>query len=171
MKRIHNLMLLVALIITLFLIAPVPQASAISDKIIKQRIESEVSETFRLKGTKVEVAVEDGYVVLYGAVDLYIQKMLYGQIAWKTKGVFEVDNEIRVAPKLPRNDADIKRNIMAVIHSHRRLQGVNLKIAVQRGAVRIHAVFGHAGDVLFFKHRVAEIEGVITINIIAKFTV
>ncbi len=97
--------------------------------------------------------------------------MLYEQIAWKTKGVVEVDNEIRVVPKLPQADADIKRNIIEVVHTHRRLQGVNLEVAVDRGAVRIYVTFEHPCDVLFFKHRVAEIEGVIAINIIAKFIV
>jgi len=169
MQRKHNLKLFVALITTFSAMVTVPQALAMSDKIMKQRIEDKANDTFRLRGTKVEVAVEDGYVVLYGTVDLYIKKMLYEQIAWKTKGVVEVDNEIRVVPKLPRADADIKRNIMEVVHSHRRLQGVNLEVTVESGAVRIHATFEHPSDVLFFKRRVAEIEGVIAINIIAKF--
>ena len=171
MQRKHNLKLLVALITTFSAMVMVPQALAMSDKIIKQRIEDKANDTFRLKRTKVEVAVEDGYVVLYGTVDLYIKKMLYEQITWKTKGVFEVENEIRVVPKLPQADADIKRNIMEVVHSHRRLQGVNLEVAVEGGAVRINATFEHPSDVLFFKHRVAEVEGVITINIFAQFVV
>jgi hypothetical protein len=165
----HNLKLLVALITTFSALVTVPQALAMSDKSLKQNIEDKANDTFRLRETKVEVAVEDGYVVLHGTVDLYIKKMLYEQIAWKTKGVVEVDNEIRVVPKLPQADADIKRNIMEVVPFHRRLQGVNLEIAVKGGAVGIQATFKHPSDVLFFKHRVAEIEGVIAINIIAKF--
>ena len=170
-QRKHNIKLLVALITTFSAMVTASQALAMSDKILKQRIEDKINDTFRLRGTKVEVAVEDGYVVLYGTVDLYIKKMLYEQIAWKTKGVVEVENEIRVVPKLPQADTDIKRNIMEVVHSHHRLQGVNLEVAVERGAVRIHATFEHPSDVLFFKHRVAEIEGVIAINIIAKLIV
>jgi len=171
MQRKHKLKLIVALITTFSAMVMVPQALAMSDKIIKQRIEDKANDTFRLKGTKVEVAVEDGYVVLYGTVDLYIKKLLYVQIAWKTKGVVEVDNEIRVVPKLPQADADIKRNIMEIVHSHRRLQGVNLEVAVDGGAVRIYVTFEHPCDVLFFKHRVAEIEGVIAIEIDASFNV
>ena len=171
MQRKHKLKLIVALITIFSAMVMAPQALAMSDKIIKQRIEDKANDTFRLRGTTVEVAVEDGYVVLYGTVDLYIKKMLYEQIAWKTKGVVEVDNEIRVVPKLPQADADIKRNIIEVVHTHRRLQGVNLEVAVEGGAVRIHVTSEHPSDVLFFKHRVAEIEGVIAINIIAKFIV
>jgi osmotically-inducible protein OsmY len=77
----------------------------------------------------------------------------------------EVDNEIRVVPKLPQADADIKRKIMDSVQSHHRLQGVNLKVAVEGGTVSIRAVFDHPRDVLFLKRRVAEIEGVIVIEI------
>ncbi len=69
MQRKHNLKLIVALITTFSAMVMAPQALAMSDKIIKQRIEDKTNDTLRLKGTKVEVAVEDGYVVLYGTVD------------------------------------------------------------------------------------------------------
>ncbi len=150
---------------------PAPQALAVSDEIIKQRIEDEAGDTFRLKETKVEVAVEDGYIVLYGVVGLYIQKMLYEQIAWKTEGVVEVENEIRVVPKLAWADADIKRKIMEIVHSHPRLQAMNLSVEVEGGAALIHGAFEHPRDVLFFKRQVAEIEGVITLSIMADFLV
>ena len=165
MSRKHNLKLLVALITTLSAMVPVPQAFAMSDKIIKQSIENEAIDTFRLRGTKIEVAVEDGYVVLYGTVGLYIQRMFYEQIAWKTVGVAEVDNEIRVVPGRPQTDAAIERKIMQLAHTHRQLQGLNCKVKVEGGAVRIRAVFDHPRDVLFLKRRVAEIEGVIAIEI------
>jgi osmotically-inducible protein OsmY len=52
-----------------------------SDKAIKQRIEDQAADTLGLRKTKVDLAVEEGYVVLYGTVGLYIQKMLYEQLA------------------------------------------------------------------------------------------
>jgi len=172
MKRKCNSALLPALLImALSVTVPAPQALAMSDEIIKQRIEDAATDTSRLKKAKVEVAVEDGYVVLYGVVGLYIQKMLYEQIAWKTEGVVEVENEIRVVPKLARADEDITRKIMEIVHSHPRLQAMNLDIEVERGAALIHGTFEHPRDVLFLKHQVAEIEGVITLSIMAKFLV
>ena len=169
MKKDRNLMLLVVLIIIVSGITPDRAALAMSDKIIKQRIEDEAADTFRLRGTKVDLAVEDGYVVLYGTVGLYIQKMLYEQIAWKTKGVVEVDNEIRVVPGLPQTDKAIERKIMELVQTHRRFQGVDVNVTVKEGAVHIRTTLDHPRDVLFLKRRVAEIDGVISINIQAKF--
>jgi len=37
--------------------------------------------------------------------------MIYEQIAWKTEGVIEIDNEIRVVPGWPQTDAVIDRKI------------------------------------------------------------
>ena len=59
MQRKCNLIRLLALIITLSVMVPAPQALAMSDEIIKQRIEDAAGDTFRLEKTKVEVAVED----------------------------------------------------------------------------------------------------------------
>ena len=167
MKQKRNLKLLVFMVAILFALAP--GVLAMSDKIIKQRIEDEATDNFRLRGTKVNLAVEDGFVVLYGTVGLYIQKMLYGQIAWKTKGVAEVDNEIRVVPGLAQSDAVIERKIMELVQTHRRFQGVNVIVTVVKGAVHIHTTLDHPQDVLFLKRTVAEIQGVVDINIQAKF--
>ena len=164
-------MFLVVLIIIVSGITHGRAALAMSDKIIKQRIEDKAADTFRLRGTKVDLAVEDGYVVLYGTVGLYIQKMLYEQIAWKTKGVVEVDNEIRVVPGLPQTDKAIERKIMELVQTLRRFQGVDVNVTVKEGAVHIRTTLDHPRDVLFLKSKVAEITGVISINIQAKFFV
>jgi len=171
MKKNRSLMLIVALIIIVFGLAHAHPALAMSDKIIKQRIKDEAADTFRLRETKVDLAVEDGYVVLYGTVSLYIQKMLYEQIAWKTKGVFEVDNEISVVPGLPQTDTAIERKIMELVQTHHRFQCVNVIVMVLKGAVHIRVTLDHPLDVLFLKHKVAEIDGVTSINIQAKFIV
>jgi osmotically-inducible protein OsmY len=171
MKKKRNQMLLVGLIIIVSGITHTHTVLAMSDNIIKQRIEDEAVGTLSLRETKVDLAVEDGYVVLYGTVDLYIQKMLYEQIAWKTEGVVEVDNEIRVVPGLPQSDAIIERKIMEIAQTHRRFQGVEVDVTVKEGAVYIRTTLDHPRDVLFLKSRVAEITGVISINIQAKFVV
>jgi osmotically-inducible protein OsmY len=171
MKKNCNLMLLVVLIIIVSGITQDRAALAMSDKIIKQRIEDEAADTLSLRETKVDLAVEDGYVVLYGTVGLYIQKMFYEQIAWKTKGVVEVDNEIRVVPGLPQTDTAIERKIMEIVQTHCRFQGVDVNVTVKEGAVYIRTTLDHPRDVLFLKNRVAEITGVISINIQAKFLV
>ena len=66
MKKNRNLMLLVVLIIIVSGITQTRAALAMSDKIIKQRIEDEAADTLSLRKTKVDLAVEDRYDVLYG---------------------------------------------------------------------------------------------------------
>ena len=171
MKKNRNMMLLVVSIIIVSGITHAHAALAMSDKVIKQRIEDQAADTLSLRETKVDLAVEDGYVVLYGTVGLYIQKMLYEQIAWKTEGVVEVDNEIRVVPGLPQTDKAIERKIMELVQTHRRFQGVDVNVTVKEGAVHIRTTLDHPRDVLFLKSRVAEITGVTSINIQAKFVV
>jgi len=167
--KINKLLISILVILGLFGTSSVAVASTISDKEIKQKIEKTAADTIRLRGAKVDIAVEKGFVVLSGKVDLYIQKMLYDQIAWKTEGVIEVDNEIRVVPILPQTDADIERKIMKVIRTYDRFQKITIIPEVNKGAVNIRITLNHPADVLFLKRRVAEIDGVVSIAIQAKF--
>lgn len=169
MEQKSSLKLLITVFAILAFLSPVTRSLALSDKLIQQSIEDKAADTFSLRVTKVNVAVEDGYVVLYGTVSVYIQKIFYEQIAWKAKGVVEVDNEIRVVPRLQHSDADIERKIMELVQNHGTLQGAIHKVTVEEGAVLAHATFENPGDVQFFKYRLAEIVGVISIDIRAKF--
>jgi hypothetical protein len=47
--------------------------------------------------------------------------MLYEQIIWNTKGVVEVDNEIRVVPRLLQTDGAVERKIMELVNIHQKL--------------------------------------------------
>jgi osmotically-inducible protein OsmY len=152
-------------------ITQVQQVLALSDETIKQRIEGAAANMAQLRGTKVVIIVEDCYVILSGAVRLYSQKMTYERITWQTMGVLEVENEISVVPLVPLPDADIERKIREIVKTYPRFQGVQLKIRVQEGSVFLRAIFEHPRDVLFLKHRVAEIEGVTAIQIEAAFRV
>jgi len=147
----------------------VPCTWALSDELIKQNIENDAADTLRLRATKVDIVVEDGNVVLFGEVGLYIQKMLYEKIAWKNQGVIEVDNEIRVVPRLPQTDAAVERRIMQAIQTHQRFKGAKVAVTVETGNVFIRINLDHPSDIIFLKHRVAEIEGVVSIEIQAKF--
>ena len=93
------------------------------------------------------------------------------KIAWKNQAVIEVDNEIRVVPRLSQTDAAVERRIMEVIRTHGRFKGVKVAITMEKGDVFIRFNLDHPSDILFLKHRVAEIEGVIFIDIQAKFFV
>jgi osmotically-inducible protein OsmY len=170
MMRTNNKpILLVLVIINVFGLLYVPRTLALSDDLIKQEIENEAADTLHLRGTRVDLVVEDGYVDLFGEVGLYIQKMFYEKIAWKNKGVIEVENEIRVVPRLRQTDAAVERRITEIIKTHNRLKGAKVAVTVEKGDVYIRINLDHPSDILFLKQRVAEIEGVIPIDIQDKF--
>ncbi len=171
MRTTNKRMLRILVIVNIVGLIYVTPTLALSDELIKQEIENEAADTLRLRSTRVDLAVQDGNVVLFGEVGLYIQKMLYEKIAWKNQGVVEVDNEIRVVPRLRQTDDAVERRIMEVIRTHGRFKGAKVAVTVEKGNVYMRINLVHPSDILFLKHRVAEIEGVISIDIQAKFFV
>ena len=95
--------------------------------------------------------------------------MLFEKIAWKTEGVAEVENEIQIVPKSPQTDAAIERRIKEILQTYKQFQGFIVSISVEAGAVDVRIRLNHPADVIFLKKRIAEIEGVISIDIQAKF--
>ena len=123
----------------------------------------------RLEDTEVHIAVRGGQVVLSGTVYLYSQKLLYEHIVKRTPGVVEIDNDIRVVPRLPVEDAEIAGYIHSLIKEHQRFRHTEITVDVTGGAVRLRGTFYDPGDLLFLQHQVAEIEGVIRLEIVARF--
>src|SRR5262245_1444904 len=74
---------------------------AVGDREILEHIAIQTHQDKRLEDTEVHVVVQGGQVVLSGAVYLYSQKMLYEHIVWRTPGVIDLNNDIRVTPRLP----------------------------------------------------------------------
>jgi hypothetical protein len=59
--------------------------------------------------------------------------MLYEHIVWRTPGVVEVDNDMRVVPRLPVEDAEIARHIHTLIQGHPRFQHAEITVHVTQG--------------------------------------
>ncbi len=148
-----------------------PQALADTDRIIKQAIEEAAAKSPELQGTDAGIAVEGRTVILFGSVRLFLHKMLYEQIAWQTIGVLEVDNEIRVVPRVPLSDAAIERKIWEIVKRHEQFHTSEMKVTVEHGTVFLRGTFGNPQDVIFLKKRMAAIEGVIAIDIDVGFRV
>ena len=136
---------------------------------LAERIEEQARQDERLVGTRVAVAAERGDVVLSGTVRLYGQKLRYEQIAWQTAGVRDVENEIRVVPLMPVDDAEIERQVVGILHPSRRFHGAGIRVEVSGGFVRLAGTFHDPADVLFLKHLVADVEGVVDMEITVRF--
>ena len=139
------------------------------DYFIQKEIEARFSAHEKLRGAGIKVHVEAQLVVLTGRVRLYEQKLIGGRIAWTTPGVVEVDNEIRVLPKLPVSDAAIERKIRDIVKSDDRYQDAKLEVRVNQGEVKLTGSFLGFSDPTILKHKVAAIEGVVDIEISAAF--
>lgn len=156
----------------LFLMVVLFQASpalARSDDLIQHEIEAQIADSTTLRGSRIEVHVEQRLVVLSGEVRLYEQKLVSDRIAWTTLGVFEVDNEIQVVPKVPLADVAIERKVQEIVKSHRRFHGAGVVAEVDNGVVVIQGSFFGISDPAFLKHQVAMIPGVVNIRINAAF--
>jgi osmotically-inducible protein OsmY len=123
----------------------------------------------RLEGTQVHIAVQGGHVILAGTVSRYSQKLLYEHIVERTPGVVEIDNNIRVVPRLPVEDAEIAAHIRTLVKDHQRFHNAEITVDVTEGAVSLSGVFHDPGDVLWLTHQVAEIEGVVDLEVMARF--
>jgi hypothetical protein len=56
-----------------------------------------------------------------------------------------------------------------MIKDHQRFQNTEMTVEVTEGVVSLSGTFYNPGDILFLKHQVAEIEGVIRLEILARF--
>jgi osmotically-inducible protein OsmY len=83
--------------------------------------------------------------------------------------VVELNNDIRVVPRLPVEDTEIAGHIHTLLKGHQRFQNAEITVDVTEGAVSLSGTFYDPGDFLFLQHQVAEIEGVIRLEIMAQF--
>jgi osmotically-inducible protein OsmY len=139
--------------------------------LLQQRVQEQIDTDEQLEGTQITVAVNESQVVLSGTVWLYSQKMRSEQIAWRTYGVLEVDSEIRVTPRVPTTDRELTHAIALLILQFPQLQLAGIIVTVTDGHVDLSGTFYDASDVLLLKHRVADIEGVVSITIAVKYAV
>jgi osmotically-inducible protein OsmY len=139
------------------------------DREVLDRIAIQIHRDERLEGTQVHVSVQGGHVTLSGTVYLYSQKLLYEHLVGRTPGAVKLNNKIRVVPRLPVEDAEIARHIHTLITGHQRFQHAEIMVDVTEGVVSLSGTFHDPDDVLALKHQVAEIEGVIRLEIMTRF--
>jgi len=168
MKTKNNVLPVLLLIMTLF---QTNAALARSDDLIKSEIEAKISETTALQNTPIKVDVDKRLVVLSGNVRLLEQKLITERIAWTTMGVFEVDNEMQVVPKIPLADVGIEQKIKMIIKSDAQFVTAGVTVRAINGEVVLSGSFTNLHDPSRLKHKVADIEGVVDIKMNASFVI
>ena len=113
--------------------------TSISDGVIKVKISDRFIQSSASLFTNVTVAVNDGAVLLTGAVEKPEHKVEATQLAWQTRGVIEVINEIEIKDKSSLKD--IAKDLAAAAQLRAKLiaeQGVssiNFSVDVVNGTV------------------------------------
>jgi len=143
----------------------VEKTEAPEDAGLRTRIEARLADLPDREGAEIRVAVREGQVVLQGTVRLLEQSLRAEQATWRTLGVLDVDNELRVLPQAPGGDAAIERQVRLIIKGGGDFIDTNLAVEVTAGVVRLRGLFQDPGDVLALKHRVASIPGVLGVEI------
>jgi osmotically-inducible protein OsmY len=134
-----------------------------SDAEVRARIEQRLGQ-LSAPGSRINVAVAEGNVVLYGTVRVLEHALRAEQAVWQTEGVSDVDNELRVVPLAGGGDAAIEREVRSVL-ADERFAGVEIRIEVEAGHVRLRGRILDPVDVLALKHRIAAIEGVVSVEL------
>ena len=152
------------ILLLLMALLQVTPALAQSDLVIRVEIEAQLAKSEKMRDAKIEVHVEQRLVVLTGTTRLYEQKLISERIAWTASGVTEVDNEIKVVPTLPMSDAAIEWKIKEIVKFNLSLHVAGIVAVVKNGAVNIQGSFSEISALIFLKHEVAKIEGVVDIR-------
>jgi hypothetical protein len=76
-----------------------------------------------------------------------------------------VDNEIKVVPTLPMSDVAIEWKTKEIVKFNVRLHAAGIVVVVKNGVVTIQGSFSEIIDLVFLKHEVAKIEGVVDIRV------
>ncbi|MDX2506625.1 MAG: BON domain-containing protein [Gammaproteobacteria bacterium] len=142
-----------------------------NDEKIQHDIMTQLENSGLQKDIQIDIHVEQRLVVLTGKVRLYEQKLNIERIAWTTPGVFEVDNELRIVPLLSLSDVQIKEKVKVIVEADDNFHVSLVNIKVDNGKVYINGSFLDFRDPSRLKHKVAAIEGVITIKIDATFLI
>ena len=113
--------------------------TSISDGVIRVKLADRFLQANESLFTNVSVSVNDGAVLLTGAVEQPEHKVEATQLAWQTRGVIEVINEIEVSDK--SSIKDIAKDLAAAAQLRAKLiaeQGVssiNFSVDVVNGTV------------------------------------
>jgi osmotically-inducible protein OsmY len=116
------------------------------------QIQAEVLDELRhdrhVRASEIGVCVEDGVVVLAGAVCSYAKKVAAAEAAHRVPGVFDVANEVHVRqPRVTqRTDAEIAHAVRRALASDRSVPGHLIRTTVCNGWVTLEGSVPRPAD-------------------------
>ncbi|QIA07406.1 BON domain-containing protein [Draconibacterium halophilum] len=114
-----------------------PNQPTVSDKEITENIHQYFKWQKSINPTSVKVEVDNGKVVLSGQVENESESIAAEKIASSTKGVIDMDNQIRVAPKKVSNDTHIQQALKEAFEKSALIDEHKIVTEVEKGVVYI----------------------------------
>lgn len=136
-----------------------------ADRELSDRIGESLRAARGLELDGVEITVRSGAVLLRGKVPLLDHSLRIEQRIWQADGVVDIENELRVTPLRSVPDSELEKAILRLIEADPRFVAAKVTASVAKGAVTLDGTFQGPGDILDLKHRVAMLDGVLSIRI------
>lgn len=108
-----------------------------TDETIRDDVWAALVNDVRVDETGINVDVAGGTVYLTGIVPSLFEKKTAAEIAARTRGVLDVDNELLVTPREARDDKDIAHDVRAALARDAWVDEQRIQIAVIQGIVYI----------------------------------
>ena len=143
-----------------------------SDAWIGTKVKTTLLYHRNVRGTKTDVNVTDGVVILSGEASSLAQKELTTEYAQDVEGVKEVKNHMTIAktPAQPAetfseqiDDASITAQVKSSLMSHRSTSAVKTKVETTNGAVTLSGVAKNDAEKSLVTKLVTDINGVTSV--------
>jgi osmotically-inducible protein OsmY len=133
-----------------------------TDREIQDAVERRLWSAPGIDAADVGVSVQDGVVVLTGAVRTFAEREAAEQTALDTESVLDIANEIRV--EIPRQaqhtDQEIAHSVRGTLELHSRGAHEHIKSSISHGVVTLHGCVDCWQDVVDAEEAVGDLPGV-----------
>ncbi|MFP4012556.1 MAG: BON domain-containing protein [Chitinispirillaceae bacterium] len=143
-------------------------AEAVSDEDVRTSILNRLLWNPNISVSDIDVRVEKGNVTLGGTVDGYWKRIRAEEIAYDTKGVVRVHNELTVVPSGEYSDREIAENIMSALHRGAKVNVEQFELEVEDGVVTAGGVVGSREETEEVMHVLKFTRGVRDVNNLMK---
>jgi len=132
------------------------------DREIQDAVERRLRSAPGLDAEDVGVSVQDGVVVLTGAVRTFAEREAAEQTVLDTAGVMDIANEIQVETphEADHTDQQIARSVRGTLQLHSRVPHEHIKSSITHGVVTLHGCVHCWQDVVDAEEAVGDLPGV-----------
>jgi osmotically-inducible protein OsmY len=140
---------------------------AADDEKIKADIVKQLYWDSRVEGSKINITVKEGVVVLGGVASSFLERKAAFEDAWSVPGVLSVENLIQVAAPTGtrlRGDREIKANVEGLLEWNSTLEDSKIEVSVDSSNVVLEGVVDGYWKKLYAEELAATTSGVVDVT-------